>query len=343
MTPDYEYFQSAKEGTFSDCFKGVANEAPSADSCNGIIYNVFYHKEKGTNKSSKVLIPVDNQDENNSLSDGANENDASNELCSRASLSVNNLEKNGDENEEDTVLYEDERALVLLENEGSLDGLVNGNNGNKEIESLPLVGKALSPISKLVKSSYIHDEEKESSFAQEYQFFSDHDNKSASSRSTSENETVLASENADNGRRSSLKLNLQYLCQRLDFKVLDRPSSPYHGDGTSTSSTDHGSSSRTPEFSTSSSPPCSYYSMPHMESETSNLPGQDYRAAREFDPSYKFPSCSDRMKGNENPLSARVKKLDIKKQLYLAHILDKLEIAQVTGSVDLSFCQHSPH
>lgn len=355
LTPDYEYFQSANESIISDSYKGDVYEIPHVDSCNGIIYDVFYHKEHNINRSATTLLPVDNQDENYHLkSNERNEKEMDavyfqNEPCLGESL------PNKDVKEEETVLYQAKRAFVPLENQRCLIGLTDGNNRNEEVGHLPPLGKALSPI-KLTKKSNDHVEKMESQIAYKHCSFLDCDDKSSSNNIT---DNGLTSKNVENGKRSNLKLNLRYLCQRTDYKIpeistLD-PIQLYVGDETPTNSSDNGSN-RTLECSTTRiSTPSNYCVLPPyirdfnkldskllMEEPCKNLVG--FSPAMNDKSKNKFPICINRLENftkKSEGLSARVKKLDSKKQIYLSHILDKLEIAQIRGSIDLTFCQHN--
>ena len=348
LTPDYEYFQSAQETTILESYKDVANDATPTNSCNGIIYDIFYHKEQNIDRSARALLLVDNNFDNGSLIDDGNMF-SHDDPFSQASMLVNNFEKNEDENKEETIFYKDEKALLLLENQGSIDKLVIDNKDNNETKYLPPLIKALSPISKLVKNKYSHEKEKESCLTREYEFLLNDNDKSLNNGIANND---LASRNVNNGNKSTLKLNLRYLHQGLDFKTPDRPNldpiQSYIVDGKSTSSSIDGSRWTSKCSTTNSSTPHSFNISPAWMSGFENLDSRPLVGKRSKLSRIDFST----IKGNDKRsiiterrklLSARVKKLDIKKQIYLSRVLDKLENAQVTGSVDLGFCIYTPH
>jgi hypothetical protein len=237
----------------------------------------------------------------------------------------------------------------LLENQGSRDKLVNDNKDNDETKYLPPLIKALSPISKLVKNKYSHEKEKESCLTREYEFLLNNNDKSLNDGIA---DTDLASRNVNNGNKSTLKLNLRYLHQGLDFKIPDRtnldPIQSYIADGKSTSSNTDGSSWTSECSTTNSSTPRSYNISPAWMSCFENLDSRPLvgKISKLYGVDFSTIKGNDRknrITKRGKLLSARVKKLDIKKQIYLSRVLDKLENAQVTGSVDLGFCIYTPH
>jgi len=368
LTPNYEYFQSAKKGNIHISHEDITKDVNLLDSYDGIDYDVFYHKEQIICRSAQALL-LDKVLNESGFKGGVqnekgprsvyNNETSTNKLkphykpCLRPSISFGKLKENENKSNE----Y-DERELVLpnncrVPNEFILE--------NKENDCLPPLEKALSPISQFIQSSTNHviEEEERCLINKKQCIF----NKKDTTLYNNIFDTEMPSRLVDNEYKNALKLNLRYIRQDLNSKVCDMKKmdmfqsnscveelTSYNGNNESNESIDYSTTSLSIPSNSEISPKW----IDHHEHKNLNLlfekPSKELKSVDIvvdtnnnssicYDEHLKIEEFSKIISPNlrRKLLSARVQKLDIKKQIYLSHILDRLEIAHVSRSVDF-FC-----
>jgi len=236
--PDYEYFQCTKEGNIQDLPKNIET-VTTCDSCDGIDYVVFYHKEKYICKSTRALLAkkvlnesdskvhnenesyfkCDNENETCFRNGYGNENYTNNFKCQnepylRSIVSCNRLKESRNKNDD-----HDGRALMLLNTQEFLDEFNIESIENKKGNCLQPLKKALSPILKLIKNNN-HQviKENERCLIKEIQHQSNEKDKNSNNDIYN---FELPPRNADNEKINTFQLNFGYISQDQNSEVYD--------------------------------------------------------------------------------------------------------------------------